>query len=224
MQRVSSETHQVSTLSSALVRPHEATTAVKMETKVRDPAWEMERLRQETIAAAKEEGYRMGMQAAEVAIAEAQAAAELAVQDRHRARTEELSARIAEIRILLEGIPQALGDHQQRLQAALVEISFAATLRILGELHLDTELVARLCDGVLREYRQRPATLHVAPDDYAVLEPMIESADLRIESDAMQKRGQLRLESTNGAYEAGLDTRLENMLQAFLAGLTRREG
>lgn len=220
MQRISAQTHQVHALSSALTCREDAKPAVALvEEPVPDPMQELEQLRQETIEAAKEEGFRLGMQAAEHTIEQARVAAEQAVSDKHQAMADELSARIAETRVLLNEIPQAVEGHQRQLESALVEISFAAVLRIMGELHTEADLVSRLCRATLQEYRQRPATLHVSPEDRPILERLVDSPDLRIESDSLQKPGQLRLESMNGAYETGLGTRLEGMLQAFLGSL-----
>lgn len=220
MQRISIQTHQVHALSSALSR-HEDTkpTVALVEEPALDPAQELEQLRQETIEAAKEEGFRLGMQAAENTIEQARVAAEQAVSDKHQAMADELSARIAETQTLLNEIPQVVEGHQRQLESALVEISFAAVLRIMGELHTETDLVSRLCRVTLQEYRQRPVTLHVSPEDHPILERLADSPDLKIESDSLQKPGQLRLESMNGAYETGLSTRLESMLQAFLGSL-----
>lgn len=175
----------------------------------------------------RERGYQAGLAEGKAAAA-AHAKSELEIAKK-RLEDEWAKAR-KELETEREAL-QALGSHLEQVfteadraaEDAAVLAAYAALVRLLGIREGEGDLMRDLCRQALTDAGGETHVLWVCDQDHEALGEL-PSVELRIDSSL--RRGQVRLQSRLGHYDTGLDVRLEQIRQAFLAGLAthRAEG
>lgn len=181
---------------------------------------ETQRQQQDELERQRERGYQAGMAEGQAAAAK-QAQLEMAsmkkrLEDEWTKAKAGLDEEQASLRALATRLEQALDEAERVAEEAAVQAAYTALVRLLGTREGDSELMLPLCRQALIDAGGETHVLWVSPQDRDLLGEMA-SVDLRIDSSF--KRGQVRLQSRLGHYDTGLDVRLEQIKQAFLAGL-----
>lgn len=162
-------------------------------------------------------GHADGDQAARVTLAEAEetarAMAESARETMHDWR-EQIAA-------LAGRFAQAETQLHQDMEALAVEIAFAATCRVVGELHTRRELVAALCREAVTELQLTPTQLRVSPSDHCHL--VEKNLEMPCVADPALGAGGCLIETALGEIETGIETRLQAVLHALLDSMRRDE-
>ena len=181
---------------------------------------EAQRQQQDELERQRERGYQAGVTEGK-ATAEKRAQAELATMKK---RLEEewakaqghLDAERTALQALATRLEQVLGEADKAAEEAAVQAAYAALARVLGAREAEGELMRDLCRQALSDAGGETHVLWVCEQDHALLGELT-STELRV--DPALERGQVRLQSRLGHYDTGLDVRLEQIRQAFLAGL-----
>jgi flagellar assembly protein FliH len=181
---------------------------------------EAQRQQQVELESQRERGYQAGM-AEGKAKAEKYAQAELTtVKKRLEAEWAKAQEHLDEERVALQALAARLElvlvEAERAAEEAAVHAAYAALVRILGTREAEGGLMRDLCRQALSDAGGETHVLWVCELDHASLGDLT-SAELRI--DPALERGQVRLQSRLGHYDTGLDVRLEQIRQAFLAGL-----
>ncbi|MBD9437300.1 hypothetical protein IB223_14445 [Pseudoxanthomonas sp. PXM03] len=181
---------------------------------------EAQRQQQDELERQRERGYQAGMAEGKAAV-ERRVQAELVTMKK---RLEEdwakaqkhLDEERAALQALAARLEQVLGEADRAAEEAAVQAAYAALVRVLGNREAEGELMRDLCQQALSDAGGETHVLWVCDQDHALVGKLT-SAELR--TDPALKRGQVRLQSRLGHYDTGLDVRLEQIRQAFLAGL-----
>jgi flagellar assembly protein FliH len=152
---------------------------------------------------------RAEVEAIETQLREALAAAEL--------NKERWSAALA---ALAEAFQTARVRERAAAEEVAVEVAFAALCRLLGEAHAEGQLVAGLCRTLLAESRlASPARLHLAPQD--VPADSAHLPGLQVVPDPQLSPGMCLIRTDEGDLEGGIESRLSDMQETFLAVLRK---
>lgn len=191
-----------------------------------DPAAELQKMRDRTLELAQREGYARGMELAAQEIADAKAAASAetirSVQRAHAEETERLATSNRRLSELLEALGKADAEQQLRVEEQVLEITYASVIRLIGDIGVCGEVLSRICQKALDEYRQRPLMLKVAEEDLGYVHDLA-SSTITVEMDGQLSPGECRLHTHKGDYYTSLELRLEGLKQAFLRTLTKGE-
>lgn len=189
-----------------------------------DPRALLEAERAAVLEAARQEGYRDGLRKAQGEIQERANEAEKRARRALDDERSKLEGHREQMRNALEALNQAVEHMRGECETAVVEIAYAALVRMLGRAQEQRPLVVEVCREVLDEYRLRPVVVHLSDVDAEVVQQAGLAAEgVRIAADPQLRRGQCRIESHRGQYETGLEARLEALKQAFLEGLSGSE-
>lgn len=216
MERIVAADQRVLALSALLTRP----TAVHAPSEpVVDPQVALEAERARIFEQARNAGHAAGLKQAEAEIAQRAAEAERSVKAAHAAETAQLAQSKQRLARLLDAVPDAVAEFDEQLEASVVEATFAAVTRVLGELAAERDLIVRVCEQALAECRQRPAVLRVGGDAVELVSELA-GDELRVLGDDALPPGQCRIETASGRYETSLELRLEALKQALLRSLS----
>jgi flagellar assembly protein FliH len=170
---------------------------------------EAKRQQQVELESLRERGYLAG-------IAEGKATAEKHAQAELAKAKEHLDEERTALQALASRLEQVLVEAESAAEEAAVHAAYAALVRVLGTREAEGGLMRDLCRQALSDAGGETHVVWVCELDHASLGNLT-SAELRI--DPALERGQVRLQSRLGHYDTGLDVRLEQIRQAFLAGL-----
>lgn len=204
---------------STLLVPTVREVAVDAPSDAPDPAEQLRQEAERVVQAAREQGLREGRAQAEAEIARASEDARRAVIAAHadeQARLESAHADAARLLRALEALP---AERDGAMEDLVVEVAYAAVLRVLGATSVETPLLHALCRQALADMTQRPVVVRVHPLDADAVAALADGSDVRIEADARLQRGQCRLQTRRGDYDTSLEERLDALKLAFLAGL-----
>jgi len=204
-------------LSAALSPPAPLQEAAPIE--VPDPAARLREEAERMFQAAREQGLAEGRALAEAEVHEAREQARRAVRAEHAAEQARLETATTDAMRLLETLAQGVAGLEHELEDAVVEIAYAAVLRILAVVAVDEDLVRALCRQALSDVVQRPAVLRLHPDDAELATALADGSDVRIEADKRLAPGQCRVQTRRGDYDTSLADRLETLRLALLDGL-----
>lgn len=178
---------------------------------------DMERRLQEAFDDARDRGFDAGMKDAGREVERrVEKVAERLERD-HAGKMRSLQERENALRRLSEGLADAVAGLGRELEAASVEVAYVALARVLGARAAERELVQAHCLAVVHEFGDSTAVLRVSEQDLGLLDPV--ALSLPVESDRALTPGQCVIETAKGQFDCGLDTRLEAIRQALLAGL-----
>jgi flagellar assembly protein FliH len=190
----------------------------------RTPAVPDERalLLEKELLAARERGYREGYaegartiqnqleQEAARSAAEAKRQQDVAIGQLNDAK--------ARLQALLGAVSTALAEQVDRVDEIAVATAYAAVTKFLGDRYADRDLMQTLVNHALAHTAQRVDSIHVSEQDADLLQSI---EGVRIVPDSRLRPGQCTLETRLGHYETGVDTRLELLKSALLAGLAQ---
>jgi flagellar assembly protein FliH len=222
MERIAAADARIVDLASVLREPP-PTREVQVVEPAPDPRLLLEQERLEVLTAAREQGQAEGLARAEHEIRTRAEAAEREVVAAHAAETARLQAANARLLMLLETLPQALQQVDARVEEIAVEASYVAVLQLLGETATERDLMTRVCQRALVDYRQRPVVIRVSTEDTPALSELADGDVVKIAADPRLVPGQCQLETHKGLYDTGLEVRLEALKQAFLRALACTE-
>lgn len=180
----------------------------------RDSAQERQRAMEE----ARRQGYAEGLNRASEEVREATIKAQREIEAAHAAEGLRLRAEHDRLAVLLHEIPGAVSAVDAKAESMVLEATYAAVLRVIGQTVPDDMLVERICQQALDEYRVRPVVLRLSPEDARLVGSSLDDTSIRIEVDHGLRVGQCRLETYKGQYDTSLALRLEALKQAFLEG------
>jgi len=168
-----------------------------------------------------ERGYTDGLRQAR---AELEAAAEQARAEWERKAQDLLDdaqASLQRSRESLSGVAEALTEalHEDRrwAESMAVEMAYAALLHVLGGKAADHALVAELCAQARREIGSELVSVRVAPADVEQVQSLLGA--IQVIADDTLEVGSCVLDSRRGRFDAGLETRLEQLRSTMLAAL-----
>lgn len=202
--------------------PDPVTAASSQPTPAPDPRVALEAERRAALDAAREEGLAAGLREAEKRIETRARAAERSAREALDSETKRLADVSARLAALLAAWPAEIAALEQRCEAIVVEATFAATTRLVGELARDDARLVDYCRAALVAHSARPAVLRVHPDALAAVRDALPDHardTLRVEGDATLGALHCRIESERGVYELSLEHRLDALKQALLAAL-----
>jgi flagellar biosynthesis/type III secretory pathway protein FliH len=182
-----------------------------------------EQERQHVMEDAKRQGYAEGLKHALEEVSEATAKARHEIESSHAEEGLRLRADRDRLAVLLREIPAALAAVDTKVEFTVLEVTYAAVLRVIGQVVPDDMLVKKICMQALDEYRVRPAVLRLSPEDALLVAGSLDDASVRIVADHSLRRGQCRLETHKGQYDTDLALRLEALKQVFLHGIPHPE-
>lgn len=202
--------------------PDPVTDASSQPTPAPDPRVALEAERRAALDAAREEGLAAGLREAEKRIETRARAAERSAREALDSETKRLADVSARLAALLAAWPAEIAALEQRCEAIVVEATFAATTRLVGELARDDARLVDYCRAALVAHSARPAVLRVHPDALAAVRDALPDHardTLRVEGDATLGALHCRIESERGVYELSLEHRLDALKRALLAAL-----
>jgi flagellar assembly protein FliH len=164
---------------------------------------ELEALRQQAIAGAKEEGLKLAWQTAET----------------HYKR------QLETLRVLLESVQGARQRYVEDVGDDAVEIVFVAISRILGTGFATREAVVAAVQEAIRSCKERGRMLvKVAPEDFKLLDAhrgeLVEGGSasaVELVADEQVKWGGCVLEGASGNLDARLETQLQRLRDALVS-------
>jgi flagellar biosynthesis/type III secretory pathway protein FliH len=221
MERIPSdgEARRIVSLSTLLAPPVADDVVDVAKAAPEDPAEQLRLEAARIFDAAREQGLREGRTQAETEISRARDDARREIQAAHadeQARLEAMQAEGARLLRTLEALP---AESESAMEELVVEVAYAAVLRILGATSADMSLVRALCQQALADMTQRPVVMRVHPLDADAVAALADGSDVRVEADVRLQRGQCRLQTRRGDYDTSLEERLDALKLAFLAGL-----
>lgn len=204
-----------------LVQPSSAApTAVAVQA-VADPVVELEALRTRVMEQAKDAGFAQGMKDADVRIAATVDKATSEVQARHADLLKRAQLYADGLKALEAGLHAAVERLDQSVEALAVQIAMSAVLRVVGQRAGDESLTAAVCGEALREYRQRPVTIHVGGNVDDLTAELGLDGRIAFVADAELPLGACRLETHRGQYDTSVRSRLHAAVDALLDELER---
>lgn len=162
-------------------------------------------------------GHADGDRAARAALAgaeqEARALAEAAreAEENWRDRLASMTQHFAQIQAQLH----------EEMETLAVEIAFAATCRMVGELHAKHELVAAFCREAVAALHLTPAELRLSPSDYLLLAEG--NLGMPCVADPTMQTGGCVIVTSLGEVDVGVETRLQAVMHALLDTLRGNE-
>jgi flagellar biosynthesis/type III secretory pathway protein FliH len=207
---------------SDLLSPREQSALAAVDVKPNpepDPRALLEFERARMLESAHKEGYAAGIRDAEELIEKRSLAAELQWREKFEIETRRLAEASRALEALAATLPVALIELERRIEAAVVEIVFAATTRIVASAADDKAIVLGFCREALTEHTLRPAVLRVHPNMLSSVKSWILDEDVKVEGDSALAVGQCRIESARGLYDINLADRLEALKQMLLASI-----
>lgn len=217
MERVHDGERRIVSLSAALSPP--APVDVAPLVAAPDPAEQLREGAERVFRAAREQGVAEGRARADAEVREASAQAARAVRAEHAAEQARLDAANADATRLCEALAAGVAAVDRELEDTVVEVAYAAVLRIVGVIAIDEDLVRTLCRQALSDVTQRPAVLRLHPEDAERATSLANGADVRIEPDNRLARGQCRVQTRRGDFDTSLVDRLDALRNALLDGL-----
>lgn len=218
MERIAAADDRIVRLSTLLARPAPIEQVPSPEPVI-DLRAQAEAECEQLFKLAQENGYAAGMKLAADEISKRVGNAEQAIAVAHAAEGKRLREANEHLARLLRTLPEAVAENEAQLESITVEVAFAATLRVLGEVAIQRPLIENVCRQALDEYRQRPVVLRVSGDDVQALAGLVEDGAVRVVADVHLSEGQCRLETHKGLYDTSLEVRLESLMQGFLRAL-----
>lgn len=162
-------------------------------------------------------GHTDGEQAARMALLEAEKEA--------RTMTQTACETMRDWRLRVVSLAESFAQAEARLhlemEALAVEVAFAATCRVVGELHAKHELVTAFCREAVKELQLTPTQLRVSPPDHQQL--VEKNLQMPCISDPALGAGGCLIETELGEVETGVETRMQAVLRALLDSM-RRDG
>lgn len=212
------ETGRIVSLST-LLAPAVQENVVEIPQDAPDPAEQLRQDAERVLDAAREQGLREGRAHAEAEIAHACDEARRSVREAHADEQTRLETARAEAARLLRAIEALPAERDRAMEDLVVEVAYAAALRVLAATSPEMPLVRALCQQALAEMTQRPVVVRVHPMDIDAVAALADGSDVRTEADARLQHGQCRLQTRRGDYDTSLEERLDALKLAFLAGL-----
>lgn len=118
---------------------------------------------------------------------------------------------------LLEGMTQALQQHDDAMRELAFEVALSSMAGLCGQMKGNGELLRGLCERVADEYRTKATRICVSPDDKALLPERI--ADLPVEAEPRMADGSCRVVTARGYVESSIGMRLTAIFEAMLETL-----
>ena len=219
MERVAGQSHRVSTLGLVLSPRTPTPTADHAAVLQPDPEALAREERARVLQAAHEEGLAEGLAEADARIAQRVEECERQIRETHRAAQERLEGGQRQLDRLLKSIPEDIARQERQIEQLAAEIAFEALVRSLGERNAERDLTVRITENVLRERRQRPATLWVSAEDVESMTSAANVEGLKVSTDPHLARGDIRLETPVGQYETGVAQRIHALADVFIQTL-----
>lgn len=180
-----------------------------------DPRVELDAMKARVIAEAREVGLKEGRARAQLEVDKAvkQARADIEASNRdYELELRRAQSALAEVFDSLQGEIERLD--QRAIDDACV-LAMKALTRVVGEHAMNGEAMAGLCSQLLQEFKVRPLTISVAPEDAGVIETVGTSTGVAIAVDPSLSPGECRLDSHRGRVVTSLADRLHAIADAL---------
>lgn len=199
-----------------LENQHEERSNARDEASSDDSCDAIEAERVQAFETAWKEGFESGMAEAKERIESRAESAEREWKTKYAEEIERVSSASARLKALEVPMKGAVEVLERKIEALVIEVTFAAVSRIVATAARDQQMVVDICRGALTEYTIRPVLLMVSRNDLDAVKSVFTDPDIRVESDPRLSVGQCRLESAKGLYDASIEHRLEALKQSFI--------
>ncbi len=212
--------HKLRTLTELLAPKLPSLMDIATEIEVQDRVSEVEQDRLRALESAELRGFEMGTKEAEAKARDKIRVAEEGVKSKYSEEIERMSAASECLLSAERALTLQISGLEAKFGEILIEATFAAVSRICARAAQNRMLVLDLCREAMEEYTIRPVLLRVHASDLASIAPVLSGSQVRIEADSTLERGQCRLETAKGMFEAGIGHRLDALKSAFTEAIS----